>query len=186
MLSGRSNLSSTVSRKASLSERWISLDFEAAKDRHGRLFPIEVGVANLQGHTWSSLIAPPSHWAVEATAYQPDLYAKALKHGRSTVDVAKDLQKILSDRSVILSDAAFIDQPLLVRLYEEGLPKHSPPQLTSFFDMLEDLDRVHRWGKEAINRNIVLIDAFRGPAHRAAEDARVRARLLAELLSGSR
>jgi hypothetical protein len=169
-----------------LSERWITLDFEAAKDRHGRLFPIEVGIANLQGQTWSSLIAPPSHWALDATAHQPDLYAEALNHGRSPCDVAKDVQKILSDRTMVLSDATFIDQPLLIRLYEEGLPEHVCPQLTSFFEKLEDLDTIHHWGRDAINQNIAVIDASRGPAHRAAEDARVRALLLADLLSLAR
>jgi hypothetical protein len=93
------------------------------------------------------------------------------------------VQKILSDRSTVLSDATFVDQPLLARLYEEGLPEHLCPQLTPFFERLEDLDRVHQWGRDAINQNISLIDASRGPVHRAAEDARVRARLLADLLA---
>jgi hypothetical protein len=169
-----------------LFERWVTLDFEAAKDRHGRLFPIEIGVANLQGQTWSSLIAPPPHWALDATAHQPDLYDEALNHGRSPSNVAKDLQKILSDRTMALSDATFIDQPLLALLYAEGLPGHLAPHLTPFFDMIEDLDLVHQWGRESINLHIAMIDASRGPAHRAAEDARVRAQLLANLLSAAR
>lgn len=169
-----------------MSERWITLDFEAAKDRHGRLFPIEVGIANLLGQTWSSLIAPPLHWALDASAHQPDLYADALNHGRSPSDVAEDLLKLLSDRSLVLSDATFIDQPLIDRLYEEGLPEHLPPHLTPFFEMIEDLDLVHHWGRESINQHIAMIDASRGPAHRAAEDARVRALLLANLLSSAR
>jgi hypothetical protein len=124
--------------------------------------------------------------ALDATAHQPDLYAEALNHGRSPRDVAKDVQKILSDRSTVLSDATFVDQPLLARLYEEGLPEHLCPQLTPFFERLEDLDRLHHWGRDVINQNISLIDASRGPAHRAAEDARVRARLLADLLATTR
>ncbi len=101
-------------------QRWLTLDFEAARDKHGKLFPIEIGVANLKGQVWASLIRPPPHWEAGATAHQPKLLAEAMNSGRSPSEVVAALRKITQGYTLILSDALFVDQPLVERLYAEA------------------------------------------------------------------
>jgi hypothetical protein len=163
--------------------RWLTLDFEASRDKLGRLFPIEVGVASLDGKVWSTLICPPQRWARNATAFRPALLKEAKGSGREVADVIAELDGHLSGCPRILSDAIFIDQPLLERLYQEAMPPRTAPHLDDFFAILDELAHQHDWSRLRINEAINIIDNRRGPSHRAGEDARVRAELLRLMLA---
>ncbi len=83
---------------------------------------------------------------------------------------------------MVVSDAAFVYQPLMDRLLDQG-PRAGKIEIVEFFPLLGELAAERHIRPEIVNEWICDIDEARSAAHRAQEDARVRAELLHRVLS---
>lgn len=150
----------------------ITIDFEAERRSDGTLFPTEVGLSWVGGRTTSCFIKPIPTWNFRGQ--RSDDYEEVL-----AVSVARSIAKHAQNK-LLISDACFVDQPLLDLLMKEaGLPKI---KLEGFFPLLDRLVVETGIPMSQVNRWINEIDEKRGEAHRAGDDAKVRAVLLARIL----
>lgn len=157
----------------------VVIDFEAYPDTHGRPFPVEIGVAPVGGKAISTFIRPKPSWQPGQPTWDrhPWLLEQAYGQGKAPDDLARWILRNLAGKT-LLSDAAWIDQPLLRRLLED----HGHAfELVEFFRFLDRQSAARGIDKAMVNRWIVEIDTDRGEEHRAGEDARVRAALLTKL-----
>lgn len=162
--------------------RFVVLDFEAERDCFGSLFPVEIGICMPGFRAVSSLIMPERDWVTgEQKVFNKSLYEDGLRIGRSTAQITAFVDAVAVDH-IVLSDAAFVDRPLLGRLYQSAR-RELNVEVIEFFPTLFRLAENRGLVGAVINRWINEIDETRGEAHRADLDAQVRADLLHRVLS---
>jgi hypothetical protein len=156
----------------------LVIDFESVLDSNGGWFPVEIGISDIHGATRSLFIRPEPDWLPGKPNWgsQAENLKAAMESKARAPELAKWVRQITSGRPVF-SDALFVDQPMLNRL--TGEPHIS---LEGFFPLVDDLKARFGISHDEVNAWIVEIDETRGPAHRAGEDSRVRAVLLARML----
>lgn len=152
------------------------LDIEASG--FGRdSYPVEVGFVLPDGSSWCSLIRPEPdwlHWDAGAQALHRIPRALALRHGRSTAEVARTLNERLAGRTVYCDGWAH-DYPWLARLFDAAgsVPRFRLEHLRRLLDE----DEAARWSglKQQLQREA-------GPRrHRASADARLLQQTLRRL-----
>lgn len=161
--------------------RAVFVDFEAIRDARGRHFPIEIGVATVHGHVQSRWISPRASWlpATPDWPQQAAYLSQAHRHGVDADRLAQWVVANLKGRPLV-SDAVFVEDALMARLIEgtgEVL------RFREFFQEVQELAKQRGLSKRMVDSLIVEVDESRGAAHRAGEDARVRAELVARMLA---
>lgn len=161
---------------------YLLVDFEAETDTDGRMFPVEIGMCPLGKAPKSALIRPIADWQIDRTkVFNHALWEQAREHGLDAASLARQVHA-LTDRYTLVSDAVFIDGPLLDRLMSTTSHGYKS-QMVEFFPLLQRLADERGISRDQVNKWIAEIDEKRGTAHRAGEDARVRADLLARVLA---
>lgn len=128
----------------------------------------------------STLIRPIADWQIDrAKIFNHAFWEQAREHG---LDVASLARQVLAEKYTLVSDAVFIDGPLLDRLMSTASHGYKS-QMVEFFPLLQRLADERGISRDPLNKWIAEIDEKRGTAHRAGEDARVRAELLARVLN---
>ena len=164
--------------------RSLVLDFEAVPDRTGQFLATEFGVAVGTGCRAFPLRPDPARLPAQPSwAGHHRSLAAATREGRDPAAVAAWFLRFARGRT-LLSDACFVDQPLLDALLGERAGEVA--RLTPFFPAVEAAAARIGIGRETINGWIAEIDETRGPAHHAGEDALVRARLLTRIAARAR
>ena len=85
----------------------VAIDFEAScLPRHGKSFPIEVGIADMHGRSRGWLIKPHGHWqdwdwAEEAQTLHGITHTELYQKGLCVETVARELRQALADHRVI-------------------------------------------------------------------------------------
>lgn len=160
----------------------LIIDFEAETDYRGRMFPIEIGLCQPGKQPKSALIRPLSDWVPDPTKiFNEALLIQAREHGQDADQVARQV-RTLAEKYTFVSDAVFIDRPLLDRLMST-ISSSYKSELTEFFPLLKHLAKEKGLSQAQVNKWISEIDDMRGTAHRAGENTRVRADLLAKVIS---
>lgn len=144
------------------------LDLEASGfGRHS--YPIEVGYVLPDGSSYCSLIRPPAHWTHwdPAAESMHHIQRSTLeRHGRSPIEVARQLNHGLRGRTVF-SDGWAHDYPWLNALFEEAalVPAF---RLESLRTLLNE-DEAREWGatRERVSAEM------NTERHRASADARM-------------
>ena len=80
----------------------------------------------------------------------------------------------------LVSDAVFVEDSLMARLLE------GTGEVLRFREFFQEVDLLAKqlgWSKQSVDALIVSVDESRGSAHRAGEDARVRAELVVRMLA---
>lgn len=166
--------------------RYVVIDFEAARDCAGRLAPVEFGYAIPGGKSDARFIRPPSGWFETGAEFCWGGHItseQVLREGADAGELAAWIQRNLKTR-IVVSDAAFVDQPLMDRLLDRS-PSAVKIEIVEFFPLLGKLAGERHIRPEIVNAWICDIDAGRSAAHRAEEDARVRAELLHRVLTSA-
>jgi hypothetical protein len=155
----------------------LAIDFEAScLPRHGKSFPIEVGVCDIAGRTRSWLIQPHTSWegwdwTAEAESLHRLSRDELWRHGLPAAVVLGDLTQVVQGHIVVadssldsywlesLSSAVGVAPPCTIRHVSEWVDQlcPSPDEWATAFAELE-------------RQNI--------PQHRAADDARWLATLM--------
>lgn len=159
----------------------IVVDFEAVPSSNGVLFPTEIGVATLWTNN-SSYLRPDPLWLPAKPKWVGDHASLrgACEEGRPIKLVAERFIRFARGKA-LLSDACFVDQPLLDMVL--GDDRYSVHRLIPFFPAVETVAQALSISPAELNDWIREIDETRGPPHRAGEDARVRAALVAKLVA---
>lgn len=151
-----------------MNEKIITLDFEAsglATDS----YPIEVGIVLEDGSAWCSLIEPPphwTHWCPKAESIHRISQEQLTQHGKPIQEVVLTLNEKLKGKTVY-SDCWVLDQPWLIKLYNEV--RLSPSfQLRDIIHIMKE-EQFLEWRE---TRNAVLQE-LKIERHRATNDARV-------------
>jgi hypothetical protein len=157
----------------------VIVDFEAVPGSHGSWFPTEIGVAQGRGHA-AAFLTPNPAWLPARPSWDGHHQSLrgALEEGRPFAQVATWFLALTHGRTM-LSDACFFDQPLL-ETFLAGQGATIRP-LVPFFPAFDACAAGHGVPRTDINAWISEIDEGRGAPHRAGEDARVRAGLVARL-----
>jgi len=154
------------------------MDIEASGFGAGS-YPIEIGFVLGNGDAYCTLVAPEpdwTHWDPGAQAVHGIERSTLIRHGRSAIQVAAELDRLLAN-STIYSDAWCHDYSWLGRLYAAA--GRAPAfRLASLHSVLGDVDRA-RW--DAVKAGVLMRDG--GQRHRASADARVLQRTVAELMA---
>lgn len=159
---------------------FIAIDFEAScLPQFGRSFPIEVGIATPDGTSRSWLIRPDARWADwqwsdDAQALHGLTRARLEAEGLGAADVARQLRDAVGDRLPIA------DSPLddyWARVLFEAAGDGEPLPVTT----LGDLPRFRAVDPDRLQRAVASADRNRRNRHRAADDARWLASLIADL-----
>lgn len=165
----------------------LSIDFEAScLPRHGRSFPIEVGLAG-DGMTRSWLIRPHDAWAgwdwtAEAQALHGLTYAQVVQDGMPADVVLAQLVEAVAGRRVVAD--SLIDQYWLDTL-AAAAGKPSPFVVDHIALVLNE----HPVEEARIAAAVAIADRHCPTRHRAGSDARWLAMVIAHLsptLAGSR
>jgi hypothetical protein len=144
------------------------IDFEASGFGKNS-YPIEVGFVTETGQGWCSLIKPEEdwrHWDAAAEEVHHISRENLIRHGKSCVSIAHQLNQVLQDR-VVYTDGWVHDYIWMARLFDAAN--------TSPHFQLEDLryvltnEQESRWhaAKAFVQDDIHAI------RHRASTDARV-------------
>lgn len=159
----------------------IVVDFEAVPGANGVVFPTEIGVATLYANK-SAYLRPEAVWLPANPKWvgHHESLRGACEEGRPIRQVAEKFIRFARGK-VLLSDACFVDQPLLDMVL--GDDRYLVPRLTPFFPAVETCAQALGISPAELNDWIHEIDETRGPPHRAGEDARVRAALIAKLVA---
>lgn len=161
-------------------QKAVFLDFEAVRDAHGRHFPVEIGVATIHGHVQSRWIKPRPTWLPSPNWSQQVQYlAHAQEQGVDADMMAAWVVQNLKGRPLV-SDAVFVEDSLMARLLE------GTGEVLRFREFFQEVDLLAKqlgWSKQSVDALIVSVDESRGSAHRAGEDARVRAELVVRMLA---
>lgn len=160
----------------------LIIDFEAETDNRGRMFPVEIGLCQPGKQPKSALIRPLNDWVTDsAKIFNEALLTQARAHGQDADQIARQI-RTLAEKYTLVSDAVFIDRPLLNRLMST-ISSSYKSEMTEFFPLLQHLANQRGLSQAQVNKWIAEIDEMRDTAHRAGEDARVRADLLAKVIS---
>jgi DNA polymerase III epsilon subunit-like protein len=149
----------------------MTIDFEAScLPRHGRSYPIEVGIADMSGKSRSWLIRPHRSWdgwdwTEEAERLHGISYSQLLRDGLPANEVASSLCKALIGHRVIADSS--IDNYWLQTLIAAS--RVSIPVKFEHIDKV--LDELGATTQEIMESQLILArKGFR--RHRAGEDAR--------------
>lgn len=159
---------------------FIAIDFEAScLPQYGRSFPIEVGIADVSGWSRSWLIRPHASWADwqwsdEAESLHGITRENLEAEGLDVADVGARLKAAVHGRDVI-ADSYFDDSWSRILFEAAGDPSHLPVYCLAELRAFNDVD--HGRLQDALTS----VDLQRLRRHRAGDDARWLARLLAEL-----
>lgn len=159
---------------------FIAIDFEAScLPQVGRSFPIEVGIATPDGWCRSWLIRPHARWAdwqwsEDAQALHGLTLERLHDEGMEPAAVAACLREAVGDR-LLVADSVLDDYWSRTLFDAAGEPAHLP--VTS----LGTLPRFHAVDPARIEAAVASADRNRLNRHRAADDARWLASLIADL-----
>ncbi|MET4898604.1 hypothetical protein RN629_15825 [Sphingomonadaceae bacterium jetA1] len=158
----------------------IALDFEAScLPRHGRSYPIEIGIADEHGLIRSWLIRPPDAWAgwgwtQEAERLHGISKEQLARDGLPPARVVAELEPYVRGARVI-ADSHF-DAPWLTTL--SALAAKPPPcAIGHVADLLEEMGAAYEHVEAALRQ----LDRQPFRRHRAAEDARFIIALVREV-----
>lgn len=146
----------------------IILDIEAS-GFGSHSYPIEIGVILEDKSKYCSLIKPENnwvHWSEEAEKIHHINRNSLIKNGKSSLDVAKDLNEILNGK-VIYSDGWVVDSSWLIRLFDAARLKMT--FTLSSIEMILKEQQINRWDDM---KNIV-INELNLSRHRASNDAQI-------------
>ncbi len=159
---------------------FIAIDFEAScLPQYGRSFPIEVGIADASGWSQSWLIRPHAswsdwQWSAEAEGLHGITREKLDAEGLDVADVAARLKAAVHGRDVI-ADSYFDDSWSRALFEAAGDPLHLPVRCLAELRAFNDV------GNDRLKAALASVDLQRLRRHRAEDDARWLAQLLAEL-----
>lgn len=159
---------------------FIAIDFEAScLPQVGRSFPIEVGIAAPDGWSRAWLIRPHANWAGwqwsdDAQALHGLTLERLHDEGMDVPDVAACLREAVGGR-MLVADSVLDDYWSRTLFEAAGEPAHLP--VTS----LGALPRFHAVDQDRIEAAVASADRNRLNRHRAADDARWLANLIADL-----
>lgn len=155
----------------------MAIDFEAScLPRHGRSFPIEVGIADLQGNARSWLIRPHGAWKDWAwTAEAESLHGLTLddlrRHGRPADEVLAELAEAAHGHRVIADSG--LDRDWLEALASVAL-RPPPCRIDHVVTLFDELGS----SGEAIATARAVADRLPLRRHRAGDDAKWLAGLI--------
>jgi len=159
---------------------FIAIDFEAScLPQHGRSFPIEVGIATADGRSRSWLIRPHPLWADwqwsdDAQALHGLTLNRLHEEGLEVAEVAARLREAVGD-TVLIADSVLDDYWSRTLFEAAGDPAHLP------VTTLGALPRFRAVDPDRLQAAVASADRNRKNRHRAADDARWLARLIADL-----
>ncbi|MCW2411813.1 MULTISPECIES: hypothetical protein [unclassified Sphingobium] len=162
----------------------IAVDFEAScLPQYGRSFPIEVGIASTEGWSRSWLIRPHADWAdwqwsEEAESLHGISRAQLERDGLDARCVARQLRAAVAGHEVI-ADSYFDDAWSRTLFAAAGEATHLPIRCLAELRLFHDTDRT------VLTRLLDAADRQRARRHRAEDDARWLAQLMAGLIAES-
>jgi len=162
----------------------IAIDFEAScLPQFGRSFPIEVGIASTDGWSRSWLIRPHHSWAdwqwsEEAEGLHGISRAQLEREGLEAACVARQLRAAIAGHEVI-ADSYFDDSWSRILFQAAGEQSHVSVRCLAELRVFHDADRT------VLMRLLDEADKQRARRHRAEDDARWLARLMAGLVAES-
>ena len=145
-----------------------TLDIEASGIHPGS-YPIEIGVILSNGDSYCSLIKPaPSwtHWDNDAQQIHGISQDQLLHNGKSPTEVAGNLNDIL-ERTKVFSDCWVLDQPWLIKLFQQAALQ----QTFTLLDMMHIMSEEHYGRLNDTKQKIALELSIE--RHRASNDARI-------------
>jgi len=132
-------------------------------------YPIEIGVILEDKSKFCSLIKPESswvHWCEDAEKVHRINRDSLVSHGKSSLSVAKKLNKILKGKTVY-SDGWVVDSTWLIRLFEAaGI---SMAFTLSAIEMILKEKQIDRWDEMKSS----VISELNLSRHRASNDAQI-------------
>jgi len=159
---------------------FIAIDFEAScLPQYGRSFPIEVGIADANGWSRSWLIRPHAswsdwQWSAEAEGLHCITREKLDAEGLDVAEVAARLKSAVQGHDVIAD--SYFDESWSRALYEAAAdPHYLPVRCLAELRAFNDIDN------DRLIAALASVDLQRLRRHRAEDDARWLAHLLAEL-----
>lgn len=132
-------------------------------------YPIEIGVILEDKTKFCSLIKPESswvHWCDEAQQVHQINRDSLITHGKSSLSVAKNLNKILNGKTVY-SDGWVVDSTWLIRLFEAAGIKMA--FTLSAIEMILKEKQIYRWDEMKSS----VINELNLSRHRASNDAQI-------------
>lgn len=160
--------------------RIIAIDFEAScLPRHGKSYPIEVGIS-ADGQTAQSWLIRPApswsgwDWTEEAESLHGLSRDQIDRDGLPAREVAKALADAVADAGVV-ADSALDDLWFRTLCEAAGVPAFTRVRTVA------ELFDAHGFASETIFDALHRVDAIGLHRHRAGDDARWLAALLAEL-----
>lgn len=164
--------------------RILAIDFEAScLPRHGRSYPIEVGIADRGGAVRSWLIRPAAQWegwtwTEEAQALHGLTRDRLFDEGRSVTQVAAELNDAIAGHRLVADSE--IDG-YWMRTLMAAAEVDSAPAIERIVTLVGQLDLPD----EEVRACAALVERQAFPRHRAGDDARWLAALIAALLGVS-
>ena len=158
----------------------FTLDFEAScLPRHGRSFPIEVGIADDAGQVWSWLIRPEAAWAdwtwtAEAEGLHGIGRERLMDEGLPAAQVVRELGAVLDGQSAYADSHLDADWMRTLEMTAGARPMMVVRHIEALVDKL-------RLDEAAVARAVAAVGAGAGPRHRAGPDALWLQALVAEL-----
>jgi hypothetical protein len=156
----------------------ITIDFEAScLPRHGRSFPIEVGIAGV-GTTRSWLIRPHDDWQ----GWDWTSRAQAL-HGLRREQIARDgldVAQVLGELTTAVAGHRLVADSLIDQYWMDTLAAASHGRSLAIDHVSMVMDELGV-GEERLGRALDQADRLVAARHRAAEDARWLAAVIVEL-----
>jgi hypothetical protein len=159
---------------------FIAIDFEAScLPQYGRSFPIEVGIASPLGWNQSWLIRPHLtwegwQWSQDAEAVHGISLERLYREGLDVRLVARLLRSAIGDSQVI-ADSLFDDDWSRTLFHAAGERRHITVNSISDWPEFQAVEAMR------LEAAIRAADMAGPRRHRAADDARWLARLIAEL-----
>ncbi|WP_336967549.1 hypothetical protein [Sphingobium aromaticiconvertens] len=164
----------------------ITIDFEAScLPRHGRSYPIEVGIAGIEAGAITSrswLIRPHRDWQ----GWDWTARAQAL-HGLSREGIARDgveAAQVLAELRAAVEGHRLVADSLIDQYWLDTLAAAAGDGAALTIDHVSSVMEELRVGEMHIARAIDHADAMVQTRHRAAEDARWLAAVIADLGGG--
>jgi hypothetical protein len=160
--------------------RILAIDFEAScLPRHGRSYPIEVGIADETGAVRSWLIRPAAQWrgwtwTQEAQALHRLTLEQLFDEGQPIESVAPQLD-IAIQRQLLFADSYIDDYWMRTLMTAAGRACH--PKV----DHIDALIDKFGLGDDQVRACVAVVDRQGLPRHRAGDDARWLALLIAGL-----
>jgi hypothetical protein len=160
--------------------RILAIDFEAScLPRHGRSYPIEVGIADEHGEVRSWLIRPAVAWrgwtwTQEAQALHRLSLEQLFDEGQPIESVARQLDASVQ-RHHLFADSYIDDYWMRTLMTAAERPRH--PRVDHIDALIDKIGL----SDDQVRACVTAADSHGLPRHRAGDDARWLALLIAEL-----